>query len=83
MKKTKMGRFLVSEGLIDTEAFDLVKSHIKIVWSRNNPLNFSIDFLGISELFDEVNEGDEIPEYVIQIHRLADGIRILHAKRID
>jgi hypothetical protein len=85
---SRWGRFKITGPLFetirhggpDTEAFKSVMalmSQIFIVEARHHPFEDSVEYMGISPLFDEVKEGEVAPEYMLEgvssVEELPDG----------
>lgn len=74
----RIGKFYISAPLIDDYNDGLVATlaimgfiptRVEAVWHRRK-----FEYIGISHMFREVPEGDEMPEYVVEVHTDENGI---------
>ena len=73
--QNRLGRFSVTEELIreNSEGVRQVLGRVLVLRATEVFHNRSIEYIAMSEMFDEVPPGEEIPEYMFKIFREADG----------
>jgi len=68
LKNRRIGKVTVSTGLIDNSP-----EVVKLMFSKFIPIRAEmiwhmgwVEYIGISDLFEEIKEGDAVPEYIFQ-----------------
>ena len=74
----RYGKFSICTDFIvnDPEMVKKIFSNIIIVRAECNYINKTIDYEGISDLFDEIDQGEMIPEYRIIFNKENDSIEV-------
>lgn len=62
-----LGRFILSDLFVRSEAYWVVMKHIRILEADYDVFRNGYYYIGCSDLFDLVAAGEEIPEYKIMI----------------
>lgn len=69
----RVGVFELDENLKDRE-FWLSKMNLHILAALRCPESFSHRIKGISPMFEELGEDEEVPEYEVNFHPAANGV---------
>lgn len=83
----RRGKWRISKALIkdtEPEALKVLEDVVHPTKHELNPWAHTYDYEGHSEHFDEIEDGEEPPEYALWFHKGEDGITRFHyAERLD
>lgn len=85
MKHNQLGKFKMDSAVLhdDLELARHVLSHVVVVRCEHDFCSRRFEFCAISDLFEEVKQGYEAPEYDMIVHRYPDGQIKVSAKQIN
>ena len=80
--KRRVGRFRITHNLMTDDWRTLLPffAQVVVVRAESHYLGW-IDYTGFSDLFEEIDEGVEAPEYIINVEKRDDGSLSFNAVR--
>jgi len=71
----RVGKFKIENRFLNSKRIDnkfyvqMALSKVFITDQRKDPVNKCTNFKGICDEFDDIKDGDEVPEYTVEIHK--------------